>query len=519
VRIADILGMAISALWQQKVRTVLTMLGVVVSTFVLAASLSIGQGVQETFDREAHRGDLLRRIEIYPQGIGLIGFHGGDPDPAAQDVQVPGEMSDNKRLRLREAISAYKARYSENPKQESLTKEKLQALAALDHVETVVPSIWQSAFATFADQSEQVVVAGVRPDYQFARQRLVAGRFLESPNEPAAVVSEFLLYRWGLIDDAAVGTVLGKKLRLEFRSAPPATGFYLQLSKPGGPLTRDETAAVDKIKQQLPAALDMLDLTVLDKDVLRQALRGEPVKGPQVHVEEFTIVGVVRLGTKVEWKERWSSLDNDGEVLLPFQTATDLYFHVPGNSDLGVHHAVVLVDRQENVKEVSQQAIKLGVQARGALEFIEQQRLMYLLIFGAMTCVAGVALLVASLGIANTMLMSVLERTREIGIMKAVGAGNGQLQLIFLVEGAFIGLCGGSLGLLLSWLASFPAESWVNSMVARDLGVDLKGSLFVFPLWLTVAVIMFAVLMTTVAAGYPARRAARVDPVTALRHE
>ena len=144
---------------------------------------------------------------------------------------------------------------------------------------------------------------------------------------------------------------------------------------------------------------------------------------------------------------------------------------------------------------------------------------MYLLIFGAMTCVAAIALLIAALGIANTMLMSVLERTREIGIMKAVGAGNGQLQLIFMMEGGCIGLVGGSLGLLLAWAASHPADIWVRSIVSRDLKIELRESIFVFPPWLTFTVLVFALLVTTLAAIYPARRAARVDPIAALRHE
>ena len=106
-----------------------------------------------------------------------------------------------------------------------------------------------------------------------------------------------------------------------------------------------------------------------------------------------------------------------------------------------------------------------------------------------MTCVAVVALLVSALGIANTMLMSVLERTAEIGIMKAVGADNRHLQFIFLVEGALIGLLGGGIGLLLAWAASYPGDAWVRSMVMRDLKVDLKGSIFVFPPWMVGAVV------------------------------
>jgi putative ABC transport system permease protein len=159
------------------------------------------------------------------------------------------------------------------------------------------------------------------------------------------------------------------------------------------------------------------------------------------------------------------------------------------------------------------------MQRQSIINFIEQERLTYLLIFGGMTCVAAVALLVSSLGIANTMLMSVLEWRREIAIMKAVGAANWQLQALYVIEGSLIGLLGGLLGLVLAWLISFPGDAWVRSMVQRDMKIDLMGSNFAFPGWIGVTVVVFTVGVTIVAALYPARRAAKLDPVTALRHD
>jgi putative ABC transport system permease protein len=161
----------------------------------------------------------------------------------------------------------------------------------------------------------------------------------------------------------------------------------------------------------------------------------------------------------------------------------------------------------------------MGYHCHAVVEFIEREQFLYKLIFAGMTCIAGVALLVSGLGITNTMLMSVLERTREIGVMKAVGAAEEHVQLIFLVEGSIIGFVGGGLGVLLSWLASMPGDAWIRSMVSSELKVQLEESLFVFPAWLIAGVLLFCGLVTTLAAVYPARRAGRVNPITALRHE
>ena len=223
--------------------------------------------------------------------------------------------------------------------------------------------------------------------------------------------------------------------------------------------------------------------------------------------------------TDEERKEAWSQFPAYTDLVLPRRTAVDLAFRDPVRREQGIDQAVLFVDDMKNVKEVVDKVEALGLRSQSIVEFLDRERLTYLLIFGGMTCVAAVALLVASLGIANTMLMSVLERRREIGIMKAVGAANWQLQAIFVIEGGLIGLTGGALGLLLAWSISFPGDAWVRSMVHQDMKIHLQGSIFAFPGWIGMTVVLCTVGVTIVAALYPARRAAMVDPVSALRHD
>jgi len=168
---------------------------------------------------------------------------------------------------------------------------------------------------------------------------------------------------------------------------------------------------------------------------------------------------------------------------------------------------------------VIEQIQALGLKEWSLLKFVDRVKLNLTLMLFVMTFLATVALLVSALGITNTMFMSVLERTREIGIMKAVGARSLHVQGIFLIEGALIGAIGGAFGLLLSWVVSLPGNSVARALMERQTGTHLDESLFLFPLWLTVGVPLFAILVTTLAAVYPARRAAGVNPITALRYE
>jgi putative ABC transport system permease protein len=514
MRFADLLGLPLVALWQQKSRTCLTTLGVVFGSFVLAASLSINRGVQETIRREAMRNDMMRRVMVRPEFVRAD----SESDPTRESLA--GDMADARRERIHKALVAGRGRNRASAPRLPLTPETIRNLAGLEHVATFVPVVGQSGTVVVNHRPQGSTIVSARPEDADCRSRLLAGRFFDSPDEQAVVVSEYLLYQCGFLNDDDISRIVGKTLRVELSTQRGAPGFGVSLNRPdGSDTTQEESAAVDEIRRQLPDLLDFFNLSSAEIAMLRAALARETVSVADEYAAEFPIVGVVRLPTDEELKGPRDPLSVNADVILPCQTASELFFRSPRQAQAGLDQVVLFIDHEEHVKEVFEKVKGMGLRANAPLEFIERIRLMYALIFGGMTFVAAVALVVAALGIANTMLMSVLERTREIGIMKAVGAGNAELISIFVVEGGLIGLVGGSLGMLLAWGASFPGDGWIRSSVSSDVQVFLKESIFVFPPWLAAAVLLFAVLVTTAAAVYPARRAARIDPVAALRHE
>jgi putative ABC transport system permease protein len=132
--------------------------------------------------------------------------------------------------------------------------------------------------------------------------------------------------------------------------------------------------------------------------------------------------------------------------------------------------------------------------------------------------VGGLALFVASIGIANTMIMAVYERTREIGILKAVGASPGDIRLLFVAEAALIGLLGGVAGVVGGWLLGLGLNEGILAIL-RWQEIPVEGTFFVVTAWLVALALAFATVVGLLAGLYPAARAARLDPVEALRYE
>jgi ABC-type antimicrobial peptide transport system permease subunit len=127
-----------------------------------------------------------------------------------------------------------------------------------------------------------------------------------------------------------------------------------------------------------------------------------------------------------------------------------------------------------------------------------------------------ISLLVSAIGIANTMLASILERSREIGVMKVVGLGIGKINLMFLVESALIGLAGGMIGLGISYVLG--ALTNLGGSEMNLLGMHFQnGVKLVIPWWLALGAAGISCAVGVVSGIYPARKATKMSPLEAIR--
>ncbi len=182
--------------------------------------------------------------------------------------------------------------------------------------------------------------------------------------------------------------------------------------------------------------------------------------------------------------------------------------------DLLTIKAASLNDATQIVEQLQERGFEVQ-SLRTILDMINRAMVVLQTMLGS---VGGLALFVASIGIANTMVMAVYERTREIGILKAIGASPGDIRALFMAEAAFIGLVGGIVGTIGGWLLGLGLNRLILAIL-RWQEVPIEGTFFVVTGWLVALALVFATVVGLLAGLYPAARAARLDPLEALRYE
>jgi putative ABC transport system permease protein len=216
-----------------------------------------------------------------------------------------------------------------------------------------------------------------------------------------------------------------------------------------------------------------------------------------------------------------------GRLFIPIRTAQDMrpaqggdvgeFVRAGGSAKPTYMELTVRVKNPKNVLQVEDTIKKMGFDTFSMMDATRNLRLifsvfdMFLILFGSL------ALTVASLGIINTLVMAILERRREIGVLKALGATDRDVRSIFFAEAGAMGFFGGICGVAIGWLIA-RALSWGTSIYLTRQGLP-KVIIAYVPWWLAAAAISIAVIVSLVAGLYPAARAAKLNPVEALRYE
>lgn len=191
-------------------------------------------------------------------------------------------------------------------------------------------------------------------------------------------------------------------------------------------------------------------------------------------------------------------------------------------AEVGYPNIVVRASSIDEVLDVADQITTLGYQAYTPQSFVQGINGFYTVLQVIFGGVGAIALLVAAIGIANTMTMAILERTREIGLMKAVGATNRHVLSVFLGESAGIGFLGGLGGVLLGWGLGQVANVFVMAYLAGqsiETGAPPPSVAVSTPIWLPVFALIFATIVGLLSGLYPALSAATLSPIRALKYE
>jgi putative ABC transport system permease protein len=354
----------------------------------------------------------------------------------------------------------------------------VEKIAALRGVEMVFPEVRIPAVVRLNGKDEfrlvQVVPARVTASRML---RFSAGRGFSSDEESSLIVTDSLLRQFGVRGSQAM---IGKKMIIS------SIGFDFSRLNPA-----DLTAALSG--ERLPFMTEDTELTIAG------VAESQAFAGPlPIQSDVFIPPGVAKRMKK-----------------LPFSNIWDIFRASRGR--LGYSALNVRLSSPAFVEPVKKEVTGLGFRVFALADQFREVQRGFLILNMVLTAVGMIAIVVASLGIVNTMVMSILERYAEIGIMKAVGASDRDVRRIFFFESSLIGFLGGACGFALGWAVSGVINQVVNYFLAKQ-GVPFI-QYFDFPLWLALGAIAFSVAVSLAAGVYPAMRAARVDPVRALRHD
>lgn len=444
MRFLDLLRMSSSNLWKRKVRTVLTVLGVVIGVASIVVMISLGLGLSRT---------QMEQMESY------------------------GSLT---QITVREPWD------SDGTEEKRLDDNLIREIEGLENVESVWPVLESSAIAKYGSYQGYLQIRGM-PKEAFAEMNIEVGEG-RLPGE-----------------DEQLTFFYGNEVIQQFYN-PKSSGRYWESG-----VSPDIDLMNDTI------------FVIFDTDAFYSAGTttedGQTIPQPKKYMIEAC-------GVEAAMEDSWSQYGwytfCDIEQLIPQLKKIFKNKVIPGQpqtkagkpyKEIFYNELDVNVNSMDNVMEVQNYLTDLGYEAYSNAEWVESNQKSMAAIQAVLGGIGAVSLFVAAIGITNTMMMSIYERTKEIGVMKVLGCDLRNIRSLFLLEAGFIGFIGGIIGLVLS----FTISAIINKL-AQAAEEYMSGISFI-PIWLALLSLIFAVLVGMIAGFFPARRAMKLSPLAAIRNE
>lgn len=480
MRKSDVIRFAGGNFLRRKARSALTVLGVVIGTAAVVIMLSIGIGMNKGFEDQISSYGNLREISVYER-YGTVNEETGE--------------------------------WEQNESRAPLDDIALSDIKAIEHVSAVSPQdyFWGYLIKDNKEKVSNLSIMGIDAasmeefDYEILYGRLLNESDVGTTNFVMSFNIPFYFYEMrGGEEVWWHESVEGEELPFN-----PVGDFRYQFTW----YWQYGTGAVDTSKPRIK----LVDGNCVG--ILAQKKGGD--YSQEIYMD---IKGAKEMQKTLEENQNKYYGNDMGYREVPVIGGGGISVGGPGETEDGresiYNNITVLVDDPKYVQEVEKTISEMGYDTSSSMEWLTQMQEQTKFLRSILGAIGVVAFFVAAISIANTMVMSIYERTREIGIMKVLGCKLADIRGMFLIEAGIIGITGGVFGVALSYLASYA----VNTLAAKGgmgmMGIDASTSaLSIIPFWLDIAALILATAVGIISGLYPAIRATRLSALEAIKNE
>lgn len=474
MRWIDLLRMSSSNLRRRKLRSILTILGVVIGTASIVVMISLGLGMQQSLYREIEQSGGMTAVTVTGKDVGSQMYYYSD---SGSDQEA----------------SKY------------VTDETIEKLSKLEHVKSASPVLVMNSIMMTGKYYGNIQLTGMT--LEALKEQNIS--LVEGGRLPKADSSELELVFGNLATENLMekGTDKGywetgvrpdvDVMKAQMFLVLDSDAYYNSLNNTGGAAISTENSSSASTGGTTPTKTPK-------KYVVHASGR---VTGDENTYNAHSYNVYCDITTlKNMLKKEYAGRAIPGQPTTKSGKPYKFFAYT---------NAMVQVDDIDNVDAVASEIQNLGYKVTTNAEYVKSMQKQFAMIQAVLGGIGAVSLFVAAIGIMNTMMMSIYERTKEIGVIKVLGCSLKNIKQMFLLEAAFIGFIGGVVGNLLSFLMSFI----INILTRNGSAMGLDGNISYIPPWLVIASMTFAILIGMVAGYFPALRAMKLSPLAAIRNE